>query len=38
MGEGLRYAISIHAFSTSSVMPTYFDELSGLGREKVTSE
>jgi hypothetical protein len=26
---GVRYATSIHAFSTSSVMPTYLDELSG---------
>jgi hypothetical protein len=35
---GSRYAMSIHAFSTSSVMPTYFDELRGLGSSNRTSE
>lgn len=28
-GRDVRYAMSIHAFSTSSVMPTYFELLSG---------
>jgi hypothetical protein len=34
----VRYAMSIQAFSTSSVVPTYFEELRGLGRENFTRE
>ena len=37
-GRDTRYAISIQAFSTSSVMPTYLDELRGFGSSNFTFE
>lgn len=38
-GRGnVRYAMSIQAFSTSSVIPTYFEELRGFGSVNFTRE